>query len=165
MKKLTSISVILALALALSSGTPTSETAWKGRAVYDSLVSGGISGAADTVKLINWQESPGGHLAVILVTTSFANSGTAPTVNFKYRLREKQGDYSWVQCTYASAGTGGVAATNLTSSSVLYLYVGYLGAALVVDSPTTIGQEIYMIITKNNWTTGYLDAWAYWKQD
>lgn len=142
------------------------ETSWKSRAVYDSLLSSDVPGAADTIKLIHWEASPGGRLCVQLVSYSVATSGAAPSVTFKWKLREKDGEYSWVTCGYAiNGGAVGSPPTAISGSTTNLFYVGYFGAGLIVDVPTTLGTEIYMILTKNNWTTGSIDAWSYWKQD
>jgi len=159
------LAIVIGLLVTLGAA-PATAGRWQHRNVADAIAISEIVAADTTIPLVNWRGSQGGVVMLYFKETSIGTSGTAPTYDFKAALRNRAGTATWIRPHWFEGATAKTAAVSLAGSDSYFIYISPPTGLFSWFAPGPItGDNLSLVITKNNCNAGTLSAWIWWRQD
>ena len=160
------ILIVAALALSLGFSPEAGADTWAHLQVYDSLDISGLSTDADTLLITaGWtQSNPAGQVILFVKEDTITTSNVEATYNFKIKLRQSDGEYTWAQYPFFEDTASKTAAVDLLGQDEFFVHVMLPGTLFFPAVGSTLGPQIYMIITKNDCNRGEVSVWIWRNQ-
>lgn len=160
------VQIALALIVVALAVLPAQAGGWQHRCLADSISISELVAADTTITIVNWRASQGGQILICLREEGITTSATAPTYDFRANLRDNAGSASAVRPYFYENGTAKTAAVNLSGSDTVWLaFYPPVGLVAAYNPGPIIGDNLRLVITKNNCNAGTVSAWVWWKQD